>query len=106
MSHPIPTDAGRLIVRARELAEEMASAARYGIPIPAHVSLSNHQFGRTSWHCLDDRRLFDAWVEYTDATVREYDHDGKHVSTATADCNGLLIEFSMHAPIAALAVVQ
>jgi hypothetical protein len=92
MSHPIPEDAQRLATRLRQLADELESAARYGVPLPYMVSVSGHQYGNASFSATGEE--FDAWADYTEATVEKYDHNGRHWVRATADVNGLPLEFS------------
>lgn len=71
MSHPIPDDAARLVDRLRMLADEIESAARYGVPIPDLFSVSSHICGAASFHATEHE--FAAWVDYTEAEV-EHDH--------------------------------
>lgn len=98
MSHQIPSDAARLIERARVLADEMASAARYGVPIPATVCIDHYAHGDVTFSCGDDRWMFDSWVDYAEAQVEEYDYDGHHWHRAAANVNGLSLTFSMTSP--------
>lgn len=92
MSHPIPPDAQRLADRLRMLADEIESAARYGVPIPYMVSASGHPFGSADFNATPEE--FDAWAEYTEAVAEDYEHDGSYWSSATADVNGLPLSFA------------
>ena len=93
MSHPIPPDAQRLADRLRILADEIESAARYGVPIPYMFSASGHLFGEASFAATPEE--FDAWSEYAEAVVVEYTRDDdSRWSRATADVNGLPLAFS------------
>ena len=97
MSHPVPAAAQRLADRLRQLAEEIESAARYGVPIPYMVSASGHTHGGASFAATPDE--FDAWVDYTfggdeNAEGEDYDHDGASWSHARVNVNGLPLTFS------------
>lgn len=97
MSHPIPEDAQRLADRLRMLADEIESAARYGIPIPYCVMASGHPFGSASFSATEEE--FAAWAEYVEAEVEDRDHHGASWSEAEADVNGLPLRFSVrHVP--------
>lgn len=93
----IPEDAQRLAERLRMLADEIESAARYGVPIPYMVSVSGHQLGGASFHATADE--FDAWVDYTfggdeHAAGEDYEHRGSAWSRAKVNVNGLPLEFA------------
>lgn len=93
----IPEDAQRLVARLRLLADEIESAARYGVPIPYMVSTSGHQFGGASFHATEGE--YDAWVDYTfggdeNAVGEDYEHKGTDWSRARVNVNGLPLEFS------------
>jgi hypothetical protein len=95
--HTIPEDAQRLADRLRMLADEVESAARYGVPIPYMFSVSGHLFGGASFHATDEE--FDAWVDYTfgddeTATGVDYTRDGASWSRATVNVNGLPLGFA------------
>jgi hypothetical protein len=95
--YSIPEDAQRLADRLRMLAEEIESAARYGVPIPYCVTASGHEFGGASFHATEDE--FDAWVDYTfgndaDATGTDYENDGSAWSSARVNVNGLSMSFA------------
>lgn len=91
---PIPKDAQRLADRLRRLADEVESAARFGVPIPTLMYVSSHKFSDVSFAATEHE--FAAWVDYTEARV---DHDGDEWSSARADCNGLPLSFSVrHRP--------
>lgn len=92
MSHPIPPDAQRLAHRLRMLADEIESAARYGVPIPFMVSSNGHEYGNAAFSATPEE--FEAWADYTEAEVTEYDRDGRHWLSAVADVNGLPLSFS------------
>ena len=97
MSHPIPEDAQRLADRLRLLAEEVESAARYGIPIPHMFTVSGHRFGVASFSATAEE--FDAWVDYTfggdeNAESEDYTRNGVDWSWATVKVNGLPLEFA------------
>lgn len=95
MSHPIPEDAQRLARRLRMLADEVESAARYGVPICHIVSASGHEYGHASMSLTPEE--FDAWADYTEATVEEYDYADQHWRTASVEVNGLPLVFSASA---------
>lgn len=98
MSHPIPEDAQRLADRLRMLADEIESAARYGIPIPFCVTASGHPLSRASFSATEGE--FAAWVDYTEAGVESYDYRGASWSRAVANVNGLPLEFAVqHAAV-------
>lgn len=86
------TDAQRLVARLRMAADEIESAARYGVPIPHLVSVSGHQHGGMSFSATEAE--FDAWADYTDAIVSQHHHDGSLWSSVEAvDVNGLPVQF-------------
>ena len=93
MSHPIPEDAQRLAARLRMAADEIESAARYGVPIPFCVTVGGHEFASMSFSATEHE--FAAWAEYAEAAVEQYEHDGYDWSAATADINGLPVRFSV-----------
>jgi hypothetical protein len=98
MSHSIPADAQRLADRLRLLADEIESAARYGVPIPYMFSVSGHPYGGASFSATADE--FDAWVDYTfggdeNAHAEDYAHAESDWSRAKVDVNGLPLEFSV-----------
>lgn len=104
MSHPIPPNAACLIARGKQLADEMASAARYGLPIPTTVSLNSYDNLEGAAFSFDTIDEFDAWAEYAEAAVNEYDRDDRHWHHGIGDLNGLAVSFSFAtAPIAAVA---
>lgn len=93
MSHPIPEEAQRLAARLRVLADEVESAARYGVPIPYMVSVSGHTHGGASFAATPAE--FDAWVDYTEAATEDYRHNGSDWSRAEVVLNeGLPLSFS------------
>ena len=103
MSHPITPEAALLIERAKHLADEMASAARWGLPIPTLVAINNYaniEGARFTVTSIDD---FDAWAEYAEANVHEYDHDDRHWHAGVGDLCGLAVSFSVATPIAVTA---
>ena len=99
---PYP-DAQRLANRLRMLAEEVESAARYGLPIPSRVSVGGYRFSDASFAATEHE--FAAWVDYTGARVEEYEHDGARWSSAEADLSGLPLRFAVRhgAPVPVLA---
>jgi hypothetical protein len=79
------------------LAEEIESAARYGIPIPSMFSISGHTHGGASFSATPDE--FDAWVDYTfggdeNAIAEDYNLDGADWSSASVNVNGLPLRFA------------
>ena len=103
MSHPITSEAALLIGRAKHLADEMASAARYGLPIPAVVSLNSYDNLEGVSFSLDSMDDFDQWAEYAEANVREYEHVARHWHYGVGDLNGLGVTFSFATPAAVTA---
>jgi hypothetical protein len=99
MSHAIPPDTQRLADRLHHMADEIESAARYGVPIPYMVSASGHEHGFVSFSASLEE--FDAWAEYTEADVTEYDHEGGHWWRAVANVNGLPVTFAASTPVVA-----
>ena len=63
--HTIPPEAQRLADRLRALADEIESAASYGIPIPGIVSASGHEYGDVGFAATPEE--FTAWAEYVEA---------------------------------------
>jgi len=92
MTHIIPEDAQRLADRLRSLADEIESAARYGVPIPFMVNVNGHTHGGASFSATEHQ--FAAWAEYAEAAVEEDDYEGCRWSRAKADLNGLPLEFA------------
>jgi hypothetical protein len=96
MSHPIPEDAQRLALRLRLLADEIESAARYGVPIPSLVSVGGHVFSGASFAATEHE--FAAWAEYAEATVDHAYHHGADWSSAEVtigDGDRLPLRFSI-----------
>lgn len=93
MSETIPEDAQRLATRLRMAADEIESAARYGVPIPFSVSVSGHEYGGLSASMTDQE--FEAWVTYTEAPTEDYDYQGASWSSARVDVNGLPVSMSV-----------
>lgn len=93
MSAPISPDAQRLVNRLRMAADEIESAARFGVPIPFCVTVSGHEFGNASFSATEHE--FAAWVDYAEAEVEHYQHKGSQWSRAAADVNGLPVEFAV-----------
>jgi hypothetical protein len=83
MSHPIPEDAQRLALRLRLLADEVESAARYGVPIPYCVSVTGAEYGGVNISMTEDE--FTAWAEYVEAEVTHDRHHGADWSNAAAN---------------------
>lgn len=97
MSHPIPEDAQRLADRLRMLAEELESAARYGVPVPYNVTVSGDKHGGASFSATPEE--FDAWLDYTEAEVTlEWDAAGKHWRRAEANVSGSPLTFATATP--------
>lgn len=94
MSAAIPEDAQRLADRLRALAVEVESAARFGIPIPFGFSVSGHEYGRATFAATAEE--FDAWAEYTEAEVEDYEHEGEQwrSGSATIGEHDLRIQFA------------
>lgn len=89
----IPEDAQRLASRLRAAADEIESAARYGVPIPPVVSVSSFTHGGLSFSA--DEREFAAWVDYTETEAEHYDHHGTRWSSVRVDVNGLELGFAV-----------
>ena len=100
MSHPIPEDVQRLALRLRLLADEVESAARYGVPIPFCFSVSGSEYGAASFSATPEE--FAAWVEYVEAPVEHGHHHDADWSSAEAnigDGDRLPLRFSLrHEP--------
>lgn len=88
-----PKDAQRLVDRLRLAAEEIESAARYGVPIPPYVSVTASEYGDVGIPMDADE--FDAWVDYTEAEVEDYEYEGRPWSRAHVDVNGLPLSFAV-----------
>lgn len=93
MTHPIPTDAQRMADRLRLLADEIESAARYGVPIPNYINVSGHEYGAVTVSA--EEHEFAAWAEYTEAEVRHDHHHGAWWSDFATDVNGLPLRFAV-----------
>lgn len=98
MSAELTASTKTLARRLRMLADEIESAARYGVPIPFMVSVNGHEHGGASFH-LDRPDDFAAWVDYTfgggeKAVGHDCVHDGQNWSRATVDVNGLPVTFA------------
>ena len=96
MSAAIPADAQRLADRLRMLADEVESAARYGVPVPTLMSVSGHEYGRATFAATEEE--FPAWADYVadaDPTREDYEHNGASWSRITVDVNGLPVEFAV-----------
>lgn len=93
MSHPIPEDVQRLVARLRQAADEIESAARYGVPIPYSISASGHKYGGVSFSANEAE--FSAWADYTEAEVEHYEHGGSEWSSADSDVNGMPLSFAV-----------
>ena len=93
MSKPIPEDAQRLADRLRMLADEIESAARYGVPVPHTVSASGHQYGAVTFSATEEE--FAAWADYTEAEVTHDRHHGADWSSGEVDVNGLPLRFAV-----------
>lgn len=103
MSHQIPEDAQRLADRLRMAADEIESAARYGVPIPSCVSVGGHLYSDFSFAATEDE--FTAWAEYTEATVDHGHHHGADWSSAEVhigDGGRLPLRFSVRHDAAAV----
>lgn len=91
-STPYP-DAQRLANRLRMLADEIESAARFGVPIPSMVNVEGHEYGYASFSATEEE--FAAWVEYVEANVIDYEYHGLPWSMASVDVNGLPMRFAV-----------
>lgn len=93
--------AEQLVRRLYDAADELASAARYGLTVPASVSISGYE-RQGLMLILDTVDEFDTWADYaTNATTQEYDHDGAHWHSGVGDLNGLLVTFAVKTPLPA-----
>lgn len=102
MSHPIPEDVQRLVARLRLAADEIESAARYGVPIPSTVSVSGHRFGGANMSATEEE--FSAWAEYAEAQVEHRHHHGADWSSFKVDINGLPLSVAVrHEPVEVVA---
>jgi hypothetical protein len=90
-----------LAQRLRAFADELESAERYGVPIPSVVCATAYPNSHASFSATGEE--FDAWADYSDAVVEEYDHEGQHWRRAVADVNGLRVEFATTDPAAVTA---
>lgn len=88
----IPADAQRLVDRLRKAADEIESAARLGVPAPKVLNVDGWEYGNgCGFHASEHE--FAAWAEHTEATVRDYEHEGVPWSEAVTDVNGLPMRF-------------
>jgi hypothetical protein len=94
----------RLATRLRQLADEIESAARYGVPTPYNATVSGHEYGGASFSATSEE--FDAWAEYTEASVEEYDSNDRHWRSAEVDVNGLSLRFACSTPITEAVTVR
>ena len=103
MSHPIPEDAQRLAHRLRTLADEIESAARYGVPIPHMVNVSGHRYSGASFAATAEQ--FARWAEYVEAEpVEDVHHDARWLSidtTIAEHAGGLPLSFATSTPLVA-----
>lgn len=100
MSHPIPPDAQRLADRLRLLAEEVESAARYGIPVPIYWSIGAAENSSVNFHATPEQ--FAAWADYLNAEsdVVEYEAaDARWQRVERVDVNGLALSFATSEPL-------
>lgn len=93
MSAKISPDARRLIDRLRMAADEIESAARYGVPVPFCVNVDGGEYGDMSFAATEAE--FDAWVEYAEAVVTHHAHDGADWSRVETNINGLPVHFAV-----------
>lgn len=89
----IPSDAQRLADRLRKAADELESAARYGVPVPDYISFSSHQHG--AMYVSAEEHLFNAWAEYAEAKVEHDHHHDADWSCFATDVNGLPVRFAV-----------
>lgn len=64
MSHPIPENVQRLARRLRLAADEMESAARYGVPVPDLLFVDGWEYGQGVNFSASPEE-FTAWRDYT-----------------------------------------
>lgn len=86
-------DVSTLARNLRMAADELESAARWGLDIPHHANLSGHRLLGGLSLVMDSGTQFDEWAAYTEAEVEDYTHADHHWSRARANVNGLLVEF-------------
>lgn len=101
MSHPIPLNTQSLIARLRHTADELESAARYGVPIPSTVSVSEGEYGEARFATYANE--YGPWLEYSEGTEREYIRDDRRWRSVEAVIgeHDLKIAFATSEPIAA-----
>jgi hypothetical protein len=87
--------------RLRALADELESADRYGVPLPHVVTTTSFQNTHATFHADPD--VFDAWADYCEATVAEYDYDGRQWRRVITNVNGLKVKFATATPVEAVA---
>lgn len=97
----IPEDVQRLADRLRAAADEIESAARYGVPIPHCISASGHKYGAVSFAATEEE--FAAWAAYTEGVVEHGHHHGADWSSVDrVDVNGLPLSFAVRHEAAAV----
>lgn len=96
-----PDLAAILVKQLRLAADEIDSARRFGVPIPAIVNVYAFNVATPGMSFSATEHEFAAWVEYTEAEVEEYEHEGKHWSRARADVNGLRVQFAVAREVSA-----
>ena len=80
----------QLVRRIHDAADEIASAARYGLPIPRIVSVSTYRTGGLQFCATPDEAA--AWADYLEVEVQADEHHGSKWSKVNGDANGLPIE--------------
>lgn len=90
-----PDLAALLVKQLRLAADEIDSARRYGVPIPNVVNVYAFNATTPGMSFSATEHEFAAWADYTDADIEEYEYDGKLWSRATADVNGLRVQFAV-----------
>lgn len=94
----------RLVRRLNLAADELASAARFGLPVPTSASVNGYAGLEGLTLSLDSVDEFDAWADYaSDVIAEDYEHDGARWqrATGTLGLEGLRVSFAVRLPLLA-----
>lgn len=97
----MPETTGLLIRRLRDAADELESAARYGLTVPPVASVNGYDNLEGLQISLATVEEFDAWADYAaDVDVVEYEHDGRRWrrGAGTLGLEWMRVEFAVFLP--------